>query len=162
MNFSRILRQLGFMSEVKRLELYPLFWVMRVKVVELSHDWRVVRIKLPLNWLTKNSGGFMFGGCQATLADPIAALSCARVFKGFSVWTRALVLDFLQEGSTDLELRFTMSVKQEAQIRTELNRDNRSTPMFEFGYFLEDGTRCTTVQNTVAIRPKGYKKPRVK
>lgn len=160
MNIARLMRSVGFLSEVKRLELYPLFWVMRIKVMEISNDWKIVRIKLPLNRLTKNAGGFMFGGCQATLADPIAALSCARVFKGYSVWTRALALDFLQEGRTDLELRFTMSVEQEDKIRDELDRDGRSTPVFEFGYYLADGTRCTTVQNTVAIRPKGYKKPK--
>ena len=159
MNISILLRNLGWLSDRKRLELYPLFWIMRIRVAELSNDWRVVRIKLPLTGLTKNAGGFMFGGCQATLADPIAALSCARVFKGHSVWTRALALDFLHEGRTDLELRFAMDVEQEREIRDELDRTGRSTPIFEFGYYLADGTRCTTVRNTVAIRPKGYKKP---
>lgn len=160
MNAMKLLRRMGFLSESTRIELYPPFWVMRIKVLELSRDWRTVRIRLPLNILTRNTGGFMFGGCQATLADPIAALACSRVFKGYSVWTRALTLDFLHEGRTDLELRFAVDASQEEQIRAELAQTGRSTPIFEFGYYLADGTRCTTVHNTVAIRPRGYKKPK--
>lgn len=158
MNAMKLLRRMRFLSESTRIELYPPFWVMRIKVLELSRDWRTVRIRLPLNVFTRNTGGVMFGGCQATLADPIAALACARVFKGYSVWTRALTLDFLREGRTDLVLHFTLDAAQEAQIRAELAQTQRSTPTFEFGYYLADGTCCTTVHNTVAIRPRGYKK----
>ena len=55
---------------------------MRIKVLEIADDWRTVRILLPLNARSRNPGGVMFGGYQAALADPIAALACARVFPG--------------------------------------------------------------------------------
>ena len=71
------------------------FVPMRIKVLEISDDWRTVRIRLPLNAMSRNPGGVMFGGYQAALADPIAALACARVFPGYSVWTRAMT-DFLR------------------------------------------------------------------
>jgi len=48
----------------------------------------------------------MFGGFQASLADPIAALACARVFPDYSVRTRAMTIESEHGGSTDLELRF--------------------------------------------------------
>ena len=100
----------------------------------------------------------MFGGYQAALADPIAAVSCARVFPGYSVWTRAMCIDFERGGSTDLDLRFDLPAELEAQIRRELETSDRATPTFEYGYHLVDGTRCTVIRNTVAIRPKGYRK----
>ena len=46
----------------------------------------------------------------------------------------------------------------EARIGGELAREGRSTPSFEYGYFLADGRRCTRIVNTVAIRPRGYSK----
>jgi hypothetical protein len=55
-----------------------------------------------------------------------------------------------------LELRFEFSAEMEQQIRETLAREGRATPSFEYGYFLQDGTRCTRVINTVAIRPRGY------
>lgn len=156
MNLIARLSRLSFISPKRRLEWYPPFLVMRIKVLELSPDWRRVRIRLPLNSFSTNPGGVMFGGYQASLADPIAAIACARVFPGYSVWTRGLSLDFIKGGATDLELRFQMPPEQEDSIRRELAERGRATPVFEYGYFLADGTQCTRIMNTVAIRPKGY------
>lgn len=62
----------------------------------------------------------MFGGAMASLADPIPALACLRLFPGYAVWTRSLKLDFRREARTDLELRFDFDMAIEAFIRQEL------------------------------------------
>jgi len=158
MGLLRFIANLKFLPEARRLELYPPFFMMRVKVLEIGEKWRSVRIRLPLNSISRNPGGVMFGGYQASLADPIAAIACSRVFPGYSVWTRAMNVDFQKGGSTDLELRFTMPPDQEAAIARELAEKGRATPTFEYGYYLTDGSLCTLIKNTVAIRPKGYRK----
>lgn len=158
-NLMRFITRVRFLSVNKRLEWFPPFWLMGIKVLEISGDWRRVRIKLPLTMISRNAGGNMFGGFQASLADPIPALACIRVFPGYSVWTRSLKLDFRTEGRTDLELRFEFDPKVEEKIRQELDQKGRSTPTFEFGYYLSNGSLCTAIHNTVAIRPRGYKKP---
>ena len=158
MGLLRFIANLKFLPEARRLELYPPFFMMRVKVLEISDSWRRVRIRLPLNGISRNPGGVMFGGYQASLADPIAAIACSRVFPGYSVWTRAMNVDFQKGGSTDLELRFEMSKEQEAAVAAELQAKGRATPTFEYGYYLKDGSLCTLIKNTVAIRPKGYRK----
>jgi len=158
MNLIAKAAQLKWISQKRRLEWYPPFWLMRIKVLELSDDWRRVRIRLPLNTFSTNPGGVMFGGYQASLADPIAAIACARVFPGYSVWTRGLTLDFLSGGSTNLELRFDFQKEQEEAIRRELEERGRATPVFEYGYYRTEGIQCTRILNTVAIRPKGYRK----
>ena len=84
----RMLGQTG--SPARRLEGYPPLRALRVRVLELSPDWRRARILLPLNSRNRNPGGGMFGGAMACLADPIAALACNRVFPGHQVWTREL------------------------------------------------------------------------
>jgi acyl-coenzyme A thioesterase PaaI-like protein len=157
-------RFMGFMarsrilSDARLLELYPPFVAMRIKVLEIGAGWRVVRIRLPLNAMSRNPGGVMFGGYQAALADPIAALACARVFPGYSVWTRSMTISFDHGGNSDLEMRFALTPEQEQAIRIELEREGRSTPTFEYGYVRKDGVRCTVVRNTVAIRPRGYRR----
>ena len=65
-------------------------------------------------------------------------------------------IEFDRGGNTDLELRFEMAPSQESDIRAELAARGRATPTFEYGYYLADGTRCTRIRNTVAIRPRGY------
>lgn len=158
MKLLQLIAGLRFLPEHRRLEMYPPFRAMRIEVLEIADDWRRIRIRLPLDWRSKNPGGVMFGGWQAALADPIAALSCARVFPGHSVWTRAMHIDFQRGGATDLELRFEMSRPQEEAIRAELAARGRATPAFVYGFHLADGTLCTRVENRVAIRPKGYVK----
>ena len=161
MNLRRIIWNSHYLSDKKRLEWFPAFWLMRIKVLELSSNWSKVRILLPHSWIATNTGGSMFGGFQASLADPIAAMSCVKMFPGYSVWTRSLHLDFQHEGLTDLELRFTFTPDQRAKISQELETKGRSTPCFEYGYYLTDGKLCTRIKATIAIRSKQYKKLRL-
>jgi acyl-coenzyme A thioesterase PaaI-like protein len=154
----RLVSRGGILPDARLLELYPPFRPMRIKVLEITGSWRRVRIRLPLNARSRNPGGVMFGGYQAALADPIAALACARVFPGYSVWTRAMTISFDHGGNSDLEMRFSLTPEQESAIRIDLERDGRATPSFEYGFFRGDGVRCTVVRNTVAIRPRGYRR----
>lgn len=144
-----------WLTDSRKLEWYPPFWLMRIRVLEMQDDWRRIRILLPLHSISRNPGGVMFGGFQASLADPVAALACARVFPGYSVWTRGMSIEFDRGGNTDLELRFEMTASQEADIRAQLAARGRATPTFEYGYYLADGTRCTRIRNTVTRRRRG-------
>ena len=159
MNLKQIIWNSPHLSDNRRLEWFPPFWMMRIQVVEMSDGWRTVRIILPQTWLSRNTGGTLFGGYQAALADPIASMACVRMFPGHSVWTRSLALDFHRPGNTNLELRFHCSPEQEQSIRQELERRGRATPTFEYGYHTADGKLCTSIKAAVAIRPKGYKIP---
>ena len=157
MHIPHWIRKLPWVSPARRLAWYPPFHAMSAEVLELSSDWRHARIRLPLNGFNRNPGGGMFGGSMASLADPIAALACNRVFPGHRLWTRAMQLDFRHEGRTDLELRFDLDPVQEQAIREELERRGRSTPVFEYGFHDLQGRLCVQVRNTVAIRPGNYR-----
>lgn len=161
MSVLRLLRALPFLSARRRLEWFPAFFLMRVKVLELADDWQTARLRLPLNAFSRNMGNSMFGGYQASLADPIAALACAQRFPGHEIWTRAMSIDFVAQGTSDLELRFVFDPALDRQIREELASRGRSTPQFEYGFYRQDGVLCTRVKNTVAIRPKGYTAPQL-
>ena len=158
MNALRLMRKLKFLSPRKRIEWYPPFFFMRVKVLELPDDWGNVRIRLPLNALSKNMGDSMFGGYMASLADPIAAMACAKRFPDCAVWTRSMYIDFVKPGNSDLELHFQFDDKHYREISKEIEEKGRSTPTFEYAYYRADGKVCAKITNTVAIRPEDYLK----
>jgi len=140
----------------RKLEFFPPFQALGIRVIELQEEWRSVRILLPLNEVNRNPGGTMFGGAIAALADPIPALACHRNFPGYAVWTRELQVDFRRPGTTDLELRFDLSVSAIESIKGELALRNRSTPAFEFGFYDQRDKLVAWVKNRVAIRPQGF------
>ena len=144
-------------SQKTRLEWFPPFSSLGVKVVELQDDWSKVRLKLPLSYRTRNPGGTMFGGAQAAVADPVAGLACARRFPAYIVWTKDFQIDFLRPGTTDLELRFEFDEALSQLIADELGQFNKSTQVFEYGFYLPDGAQCSQVKATIAIRPENYR-----
>jgi len=148
-----------FLSDRRRFELFPPFFLMRAKIDELAEDWSSVRIRLPLNWFSANAAGNMYGGYQASLADPIPSLACLKRFPGYRVATKKLEVDFIRVGSSDLTLHFDFDEAQFHEIEKELNESGRSTPTFEMKFTREDGKVCTRILNTVAIRPEGYVAP---
>jgi acyl-coenzyme A thioesterase PaaI-like protein len=156
LNVLRLMRRARFLSTQRRIQWYPPFWFMGVKVLELDNDWNKVRLRLPLTALSRNLGGSMFGGYQAAIADPVAPIACSKHFPGYDVWTRSLYLDFEHPGDTDLELKFDFDPDHREQIRCELDTRGRSTPEFEYGLYRSDGRRCTRIHCRVAIRPRGY------
>ncbi|MCG8489405.1 MAG: PaaI family thioesterase [Chromatiales bacterium] len=137
----------------ERLERFPPFQSLGVKLLSISDDWATVRLLLPLNRSTRNPGGSMFGGSIAALADPVPALACNHRFPAYDVWTRELSVDFRRPGLSDLELRFEFPERTSKQIALELAQRNRSTPDFEFGIYDTDGELVAWVNNRVAIRP---------
>lgn len=143
---------------IKRLENFEPFKMMQVQILELTPDWKSIKLLLPLSEASTNHQGTMFGGFMASLADPVAALSCGKQFPGYAAWTRKLTVDFLRAGTGDLELHFKFPDEQLPIIKQELEESNRSTPGFTYAYFLKDGTLCAEVSCTVAIRPQGYMK----
>jgi len=156
MNLFRWWRLIGARKR-RDLEWFPPWWTYGIRIVENRENWRHVRIHLPLGLCTRNLGGSMFGGAQASLADPIAAIACINLFPGFTAWTRSMTIDFRAAGNSDLELRFDFDPALEEQVRTELATRGHSDPTFEFGLYRADGMQCTRVVNTVAIRPRGYR-----
>ena len=143
---------------IKRLENFEPYKMMQVKILELTPDWRTIKLLLPLSKAATNHQGTMFGGFMASLADPVAALACGKLFPGYAAWTRKLTIDFLRAGTTDLELRFDFPPALEPVIKKELEVKGRSTPAFKYSYHLKDGTLCAEVECIVAIRPQGYMK----
>jgi len=153
----QIVSRFNFLSAKRRLEWWPPFLLMRINVIELDDDWSKVRIRLPLNRVSANAAGNMFGGFQASLADPIPALACLRKFPGYRVATKRLEIDFIRVGSSDLILQFDFDVEMESGIRNELGEQGYATPCFRINFVRDDGKVCTRIKNTVAIRPKGYR-----
>ena len=152
MNLRNFIWNTPLLSDQKKIEYLPFFWLMRIKVLELSPDWRFIKIRLPHSWIATNPGGSLFGGFQACLADPIAAMACKKIFPDYTVLTGSLQLDFKKQGRSDLDLIFHFPLETEQKIQADLTKKGRSTPVFEYAYYQQDGSLCTFIKAIIAIR----------
>lgn len=136
----------------KKLRFYPPFLLMGVRILNSGTNPASLHVRLPLSWRTRNSGGSIFGGFQAAMADPIAPVVCLMSFKDIHVWTRKLELDYVARSDEDIFIHLTLSDEQKNTIQTELDQTGRSDPIFTFALTKKDGTLCTRVRCQVTIK----------
>lgn len=140
------------------LEFYPPFLFMGLKVTHLSHDYRVLEIRVPLRWYFRNHHGTMFGGILAAVVDPLPALMCSRIFPGTLAWTKALRLEFLLPTDTALHARVEVTDVDLNSIREQLEKSKKAVHEFHFLLKNAQGRTVAKVWNTVYLTSKRPRK----
>ncbi len=148
--------RLGFISETRMLELYPPFFFMGLKVVEVSKDYRLCRIRVPLRWYLKNHHGTFFGGAICSIADPIPALLCGRIFRGTQMWSQKVSVEFLKPLRGAVNLKVEIPEESIVRIRERLRETRTASETFTFSFWNDEGDEIARVENTVFLkmRPK--------
>ena len=62
-----------------RFNFFPAYRGAGARITYIAADWREVRIKLPLNWLTRNYVGTIYGGSMYGAVDPIYMIMLIRL-----------------------------------------------------------------------------------
>ena len=146
------LKRFKFLPPEKLLELYPPFLFMGVKVKSVSPDHRKLHVVLPLRWYGRNMYGTMFGGFMCAVTDPLPALLCGQIFPGHEVWTKANFVEFLRPATSLLHIKIEITDADVERIESELSREGRSSPVFEFFFRDREGRDIAFCRNTVFIR----------
>ena len=154
MSFARWLQRIEFVPEPKRLEWYPPFWFMGVKIRSVAPDFTHLHAHIPLRWYFKNMHGSMFGGFMCAVADPLPALLCSKIFKGVQVWTKGLRVDFLKPARTGLDFHITIPDPAIETMRADLDSRGRASQDFQFDIVDARRRVVASVTNTVFVRRK--------
>src|SRR3979490_955761 len=89
--------------------LFPAYRGTGGRVLYIRHDWREVRIKVPLNWRTRNYVGTICGVSLYGAVDPIYMLMLIRdLGPGYTVWDKAASIRFRRPGRTTLFATFEL------------------------------------------------------
>ncbi|HWQ03642.1 MAG TPA: DUF4442 domain-containing protein [Candidatus Nitrosotenuis sp.] len=123
------------------------------RVTYIAHDWSEIRVKLPLNWRTRNYVGTIFGGSLYGAVDPhFMLMLIQRLGPDFIVWDKAATIRFKKPGRGTLFARFEISDAEVQAIRALL----RDLPSVDRIYTVEladaAGVVHATVEKTVYIR----------
>ena len=78
---------------------FPAYRGTGAPVTYIAADWREVRIRLPLNWRTRNYVGTIFGGSLYGAVDPIYMIMLIKALgPDYIVWDKAATIRFLRPG----------------------------------------------------------------
>lgn len=106
--------------------LFPAYRGTGGRVTYIADDWHEIRVKLPLNWRTRNYVGTIYGGSIYGAIDPIYMLMLIRILgDGYVVWDKAANVRFRKPGKGTLFADFLLTPNEISEIK-DLALNSRS------------------------------------
>lgn len=95
------------------MNLWPPFWGAGIRVLEISSDFRRVKVRLRLGVMNRNSMGVHFGGSLFSMTDPFFMIMFSEnLGRKYVVWDRAATIDFLKPGRGTVIAEFQIHQSQ--------------------------------------------------
>jgi acyl-coenzyme A thioesterase PaaI-like protein len=132
---------------------FPAYRASGGRIEHIAADWREVRIRLSLNWRTRNYVGTIFGGSMYSAIDPMYMVMLIKLLgAGYEVWDKAATIRFRRPGRATLRATFRVSEAELESIRSDVARDGKTER--EYTVELKDpaGEVCASCVKLLSIR----------
>jgi acyl-coenzyme A thioesterase PaaI-like protein len=137
------------------VNVFPAYRGTGARVTYIADDWREVRIKVPLNWRTRNYVGTIFGGSMYGAVDPVYMLMLIQLLgPDYVVWDKAAVIRFKRPGRSTLYACFRLDEQEIESIKTELTREPAVDRVYHVDLTDRDGVVHASIEKTIHIRRK--------
>ena len=139
-----------------KFNLFPAYRGSGARIEYIDATLREVRLRLPLNWRTRNLNGTIYGGSIYAAVDPIHAVMLVSLLgpKEYVGWTKEAVVRFKRQARTDLTARFVLSVNEVDAVRTEVEREGRVERRYSIDLFDAENRVCATCDVLVHLHPR--------
>lgn len=139
----------------QRFNLYPAFWGTGAKVDYIAEDLRSIRIRLPLNFRTRNIYGTLFGGAMYAATDPLyAILVKVGLGPGYIVWDKAGSIRYRKPGRSTLYADCSISDAELESLRERLKSEGSVDLDYEMELRDAAGVVHAVVQKTIYVARK--------
>jgi hypothetical protein len=109
------------------LNLVPAYAFTGARLLYIADDWSSVRLKIPLNRLTRNYVGTIFGGSMYGAVDPVYMLMLIKMLgPGYVVWDKSASIRFRKPGRSTLYAEFHLAVEEVEAIRVILETEAKT------------------------------------
>lgn len=125
------------------------------RIEHIAADWSEVRVRLPLNWRTRNYVGTIYGGSMYGAVDPIYMIMLIhRLGPRYVVWDKAASIRFRRPGRTTLRAVFRIAEQELDAIRAEVARDGRAERTYTVELKDAAGEVHAVCDKVLSIRPR--------
>lgn len=128
------------------------------RVTYISGDWHEVRIKLPLNWRTRNYVKTIYGGSIYGSVDPIYMLMLMKILgPDYIVWDKAANIRFRKPGKETLYADFKLTEQEIEEIKYLAASAKSIDRVYNVVLKNAAGIVHAEIEKTVYISKKGSK-----
>lgn len=137
--------------------LFPAYRGTGGRVLYIASDWREVKIKLPLNWRTRNYVGTIFGGSIYGAIDPFYMLMLMHILgPGYTVWDKAANIRFRRPGKSVLFADFHLSDEEIVEIKNLADGAASIDRVYNVELKDRDGVVHAHIEKTLYISKKTH------
>ena len=131
------------------------------RVIYISDDWHEVRIKLPLNWRTRNYVGTIFGGSLYGAVDPIYMLMLMNILgPDYVVWDKAAKIRFRKPGKDKLFASFVLPPGEVDEIKRLAETEKSIDRLYDLELKDKNGVVHAEIEKTIYISRKSVREDR--
>ena len=126
-----------------------------VRVLEVSSDFRYIKVCLKRTWYNANYVGTQFGGSIYAMTDPFYMLMLLNILGDrYVVWDKAACVDFVKPGRTALFAEFRLDEEFIELVKTKTASNEKY--IFDLPVEVRDdsGQVVATVKKTIYVRLK--------
>jgi hypothetical protein len=133
------------------------------RLVEVSNDLQYVKIKLPLNYKTKNYVGTLYGGHMYSSVDGIYMVQLINILgQEYVVWDKSATIKFKRPGNKTLYAEFKISDEFIAQIKKEINELREKDYSLHVQLRDKEGVVYAEIEKVIYIAAKEFYKEKRK
>jgi acyl-coenzyme A thioesterase PaaI-like protein len=126
------------------------------RIEYISHDYREIHIKIPLNWRTRNYVGTIYGGSMYGAVDPIYMIMLIKILgRDYVVWDKAARIRFKRPGKETLHAKFLITKEEVETIKNELNEKKSIDRVYNIELKNSEGKVHAVIEKTIYIARKG-------
>ena len=137
--------------------LFPAYRRSGGRITFISSDIKQLRVKIPLNWKTRNYVGTIYGGCMYGAVDPIYMVMFIKLLgSGYIVWDKSATIQYASPGRSTLQARFEIEDDELEFIKSKLDREGKTDRTYQIELLDGDNKVCALIEKTLYFRNKNF------
>ncbi len=134
---------------------FPAFRGSGGRITYIADDFRTVRVKIPLNWRTRNRVGTTYGGSLYSAVDPIYMIMLMHLLgDDYIVWDRSANIRFKRPGKETLFAEFVITPEETDEIMTVLETRKSTNRDYLVELINAEGEVHATIEKELYIARK--------
>ena len=138
-----------------KFNLFPAYRGRGARVTYISDDFREVRVRLPLNFRSRNAVGTIYGGSMYGSVDPMYMIMLMQLLgRDYIVWDKAATIRFRKPGRSTLFATFRLEDAEVTEIRDATASGTPIDRTYNVDLVDADGVVHASVQKVIYIKRK--------